>query len=180
MAARKGAAPAPTGKSNAPKRTVSGIQRTGVKVPPAAAASEPPREVRSLPAATREAHEARETRETREMRSPSTPPGAGVPVPAPADLSAHTFVAGGQEFVVLSYSVSANELPPGLTDAERAVVAAVLDGRSNAAIATMRGTSPRTIANQVAAVFRKLGVRSRTELATKVLRVEGATRGRSG
>lgn len=137
MSARKGAAPA---TASAPKRTTSGIRRSGPKGAPPG-------------------------------RAPSTTPPADVP--APADLAAHTFVAGGQEFLVLSYSVGDNELPPGLTDAERAVVVAVLDGRSNAAIAAMRGTSPRTIANQVAAVFRKLGVRSRTELATKVLRVDG-------
>jgi DNA-binding NarL/FixJ family response regulator len=106
--------------------------------------------------------------------APSTPPGA---VRAPADLAAHTFSAGGQEFLVLSYSVAMNEPAAELTDAERAVVAAVLEGRTNAAIASMRGTSPRTIANQVAAVFRKLGVRSRTELATKFLRVQGDGRG---
>ncbi|MEJ7731465.1 MAG: helix-turn-helix transcriptional regulator [Polyangiaceae bacterium] len=109
-----------------------------------------------------------------EHAPPSAPPGS---VRAPADVAAHTFSAGGQEFLVLSYSLAMNEPPAELTDAERAVVAAVLEGRTNAAIASMRGTSPRTIANQLAAVFRKLGVRSRTELATRFLRVDGDARG---
>jgi DNA-binding NarL/FixJ family response regulator len=106
----------------------------------------------------------------------SAAPSPAPAVRAPADLAAHTFLAGGQEFVVLSYSVGTHEPPADLTEAERSVVAAVLEGRSNAAIAALRGTSPRTIANQVAAVFRKLGVRSRTELATKLLRVDGDRR----
>ncbi len=52
-----------------------------------------------------------------------------------------------------------------LTDTERAIVTLVLDGATNAAIATHRGTSVRTVANQVARVFKKLRVGSRAELA---------------
>lgn len=40
----------------------------------------------------------------------------------------------------------------------------LLDGQSNAEIAARRGRSARTVANQVAAVLRKLGVSSRIEL----------------
>lgn len=39
---------------------------------------------------------------------------------------------------------------------------------SNAEIAERRGTSPRTVANQVASLFRKLGVASRSELRALV------------
>jgi DNA-binding CsgD family transcriptional regulator len=53
-----------------------------------------------------------------------------------------------------------------LSEAEREVVLAILDGRSNADIALARGRSVRTVANQAASAFRKLGVRSRSELAT--------------
>jgi DNA-binding CsgD family transcriptional regulator len=51
-----------------------------------------------------------------------------------------------------------------LTDAERAVIALVAERRSNAEIATLRGRSPRTVANQLATIFRKLQVSSRREL----------------
>jgi DNA-binding CsgD family transcriptional regulator len=51
-----------------------------------------------------------------------------------------------------------------LTDAERVVALFALDGRTNAQIADIRRCSPRTVANQVASAFRKLGVRCRLEL----------------
>lgn len=52
-----------------------------------------------------------------------------------------------------------------LTTAEREVVDAALTGKSTALIAQERGSSPRTIANLLARAYRKLGVRSRFELA---------------
>jgi DNA-binding CsgD family transcriptional regulator len=52
-----------------------------------------------------------------------------------------------------------------LTDAERAVAAQVVQGKSNREIAAARGASERTIANQIASVFAKAGVHSRAELA---------------
>lgn len=56
----------------------------------------------------------------------------------------------------------------GLTPAEQSVLSLVLDGHDNAAIAKARRSSPRTIANHLANIFRKLGVSSRAELAAKV------------
>ncbi len=53
----------------------------------------------------------------------------------------------------------------GLTDAEREVARLVMEGLSNAEIARRRGTSIRTVANQVASVFAKAGAGSRRELA---------------
>ncbi|HEX4336807.1 MAG TPA: helix-turn-helix transcriptional regulator [Polyangiaceae bacterium] len=55
-----------------------------------------------------------------------------------------------------------------LTDAEREVALLVVDGLTNAEIGVQRNTSPRTVANQVAAVFRKLGVHGRLELIRKL------------
>jgi DNA-binding NarL/FixJ family response regulator len=52
-----------------------------------------------------------------------------------------------------------------LSGAEQAIVEAVLRGRSNREIAEERGTSVRTVANQMASIFRKLCVGSRSELA---------------
>ncbi len=56
-----------------------------------------------------------------------------------------------------------------LSTAEREVAALILCGRDNASIASLRRTSPRTVANQVARIFSKLGVHSRAELAVKAL-----------
>jgi DNA-binding CsgD family transcriptional regulator len=55
-----------------------------------------------------------------------------------------------------------------LTDAERAVVELARSGLSNAAIARRRRCSSRTVANQLAVVYKKLGVGSRRELRAKL------------
>jgi len=75
---------------------------------------------------------------------------------------------GSPELCWLFLPVEAFGLDPCLTSAERQVVTGVLNGRSNAAIATARRTSCRTVANQLAAIYRKLGVSSRWELAARV------------
>lgn len=63
-----------------------------------------------------------------------------------------------------------------LTAAESEVAALVLAGRRNAEIAAARGTSLRTVANQVASVFRKLGVGSRLHLTASVSRDRSCVR----
>lgn len=70
----------------------------------------------------------------------------------------------GQSFVVIGFSHGASRRPPSLTPAERAVAELVGRGFSNHAIARARHRSPRTIANQLAKTFDKLGVHSRVEL----------------
>jgi len=60
----------------------------------------------------------------------------------------------------------------GLTAAERAVLTLVVGGASNAAIASARGTSVRTVANQVASLLRKLDAASRFELIKRYAHVE--------
>jgi DNA-binding CsgD family transcriptional regulator len=56
----------------------------------------------------------------------------------------------------------------GLSRAERAVSLLALQGLSNQAIAEIRGASPRTIANHLANVYRKLGVNGRRELRARI------------
>jgi DNA-binding CsgD family transcriptional regulator len=58
-----------------------------------------------------------------------------------------------------------------LADGEQA-----LRGRSNADIARVRGSSPRTVANLLARTFRKLKVRSRAELAARFGGPKGGNR----
>jgi DNA-binding CsgD family transcriptional regulator len=82
-----------------------------------------------------------------------------------------TLRIGGVDYAVVSCANTAarTSLVDRLSAAERAIVEAVLDGRTNAQIAGVRGTSARTVANQVRSVFRKLGVTSRSELTSALL-----------
>lgn len=75
---------------------------------------------------------------------------------------------GDDELVVMSLP-SAAEAIAGLTSAEHAVARDAIAGHSNAEIARRRGSSPRTVANQLAAIYRKLGVGSRAELAVMLI-----------
>jgi DNA-binding NarL/FixJ family response regulator len=81
------------------------------------------------------------------------------------EVSFTRFQIGAEQFAV----VCIHDHSPGtlakLTAAENSVASAVLSGRSNRDIALARRTSLRTVANQVAALYRKLGVGSRAELA---------------
>jgi DNA-binding NarL/FixJ family response regulator len=81
----------------------------------------------------------------------------------PKELRARTFRLDGQEYLVLCFGAPDDAGP--LTRAERAVALAVVAGATNAEIASARGRSVNTVAKQVASIFRKLGVRSRIELA---------------
>jgi len=87
---------------------------------------------------------------------------------APAQLRSERIRLGGAEYLILSHSLPEWNLPSSLTPAERDVVRAILDGASRREVAQRRGTSPRTVSNLLAQAFRKLGVRSRMELAVKL------------
>jgi DNA-binding NarL/FixJ family response regulator len=78
-----------------------------------------------------------------------------------------------QRLAVLSVPLATADAAVGLTEAESDVVTGLLQGLSNREIAARRGSSARTVANQVATVFRKLGVRSRAELAAALMRGGG-------
>jgi DNA-binding NarL/FixJ family response regulator len=79
---------------------------------------------------------------------------------------------GGEEVAVLSFPLRQPALPPTLSAAEQEIALGMLEGLSNSEIATARRTSPRTVANQVASLFRKLGVRSRSEAVTVLGRLQ--------
>jgi DNA-binding CsgD family transcriptional regulator len=55
-----------------------------------------------------------------------------------------------------------------LTEAERDIVALVVAGSTNADIARRRGSSEHTVASQLQSIFRKLRVRSRSDLAVRL------------
>jgi DNA-binding NarL/FixJ family response regulator len=77
-------------------------------------------------------------------------------------------LVGSADLCWVFMPVEAVAMDPSLTQAERQVVQGVLNGRSNAAIASARRTSCRTVANQLAAIYRKLGVSSRWELVVRL------------
>jgi DNA-binding NarL/FixJ family response regulator len=89
---------------------------------------------------------------------------------APRGLEVTSVVWSCEDCLVLSVPLRTPRWPPLLTPAERAVATRLLEGASNAEIARERGTSERTVVNQVAKIFRKAGVTSRVELAAHVFR----------
>ncbi len=101
----------------------------------------------------------------------------GWPQPPP-DLELSIVWIDGEELAVLSHRLDTPAPLAGLTEAERHVAADVIEGFTNEQIATRRGTSSRTIAKQVASVFRKLGIGSRRQLFAKMKRPSRSARAR--
>ena len=84
----------------------------------------------------------------------------------PADRGLHPFSLEGIRYFVVVRPVDGQSVEsPALTAAKRAVLVLVAEGLSNREIAARRGTSPRTIANQVASLLAVFGASSREELA---------------
>jgi DNA-binding NarL/FixJ family response regulator len=84
------------------------------------------------------------------------------PFDGPAGLTVSSLEIDGDEFVLFEWSVATPSRE--LTLAERHVLDLVTSGASNAEIARQRGTSARTVANQVASLLGKLNARSRYDL----------------
>jgi DNA-binding CsgD family transcriptional regulator len=57
-----------------------------------------------------------------------------------------------------------------LTRTERLIIAEVAQGRTNREIAERLGMRPKTVEWNLTRIYRKLGVRSRTELAVLAVR----------
>ena len=98
---------------------------------------------------------------------------AGVPGALPPDsgvaliLSAAHLAAEGYGLAQVEPAASPS---PHLSAREREVLALVVEGASNKAIARALGIAPRTAKFHVAAVLQKLGARNRVEAATLALR----------
>jgi DNA-binding CsgD family transcriptional regulator len=97
----------------------------------------------------------------------------------PAGLRAEWVEVDGVELLLLSHDAEPSVSPVageglfGLSPAELAVTRQILLGKSNAEIASARGTSPRTVAKQVERIFARLGVSSRAELCALEARHRG-------
>jgi DNA-binding CsgD family transcriptional regulator len=89
--------------------------------------------------------------------------------PAGQPLRIRRFELADTTLALISFSTEIST-PVSLTDAERRIVGQLLRGRSDREIARLRGTSPRTVANQLRTLFRKLGVSSRAELVARLSR----------
>lgn len=109
----------------------------------------------------------RETAAGRESDIPEIGPPAGL-------VAWHLDLGDGQEVALFEFATS-DSCPraTGVTAAERVVLGLAAAGLSNAEIAARRGVSPRTVANQIASLFRKLGVHSRLELQAWLAGVHG-------
>lgn len=92
---------------------------------------------------------------------------ADLSAPLPRGARTSTGTVADASYLVLSFPSPRLTLPTTLTDAERAIAHLLLSGLSNEEIADARRRSVTTIAKQVASVFRKLGVCSRAELASR-------------
>jgi len=113
-------------------------------------------------------------------RRDAATPAAATRVEGDAGVTLTPLLVGGEELLAIGIPATDEGFDPaalGLTEAEGEVARGILAGRSNAQIARARGTSLRTVANQVAALFRKLGVGSRTELAARLPALRPGPRG---
>ena len=86
----------------------------------------------------------------------------------PPGLRVESALHEGDKLVV-SFRITTADWEKRLTRTEVEVARQVLAGLSNADIALRRDTAVRTIANQVASIYRKLHVRSRLELSLYTL-----------
>lgn len=75
----------------------------------------------------------------------------------------------GEGYWVVSVARPDLDFPVPLSDAEAAVVRELVAGRSHAQISRLRATSRRTVANQLATVFRKLGVSGRGAVVHRLI-----------
>jgi len=100
--------------------------------------------------------------------APTTPPTPATDDVAKAPKNLRVEYSGeGQTVAIISFDVDDSDKTGELTSAEREVALLALEGKSNHEIAEARHCSVRTVANQLQSVFRKLGIRSRAELAAK-------------
>jgi DNA-binding CsgD family transcriptional regulator len=94
---------------------------------------------------------------------------AGILSPPPG-LALEAIEIGGETFVLFAFSGAggARDARSSLTEAEQRVVDLTLRGLTTAEIAAARGVTRATVSSQLQAIYRKLGVSSRAELACQL------------
>lgn len=91
---------------------------------------------------------------------------------APPSVQIELVELAGESLAIVSWPLADRGRQITLAAGEEAVLQGLLRGKSNAAIADERGTSVRTVANQVASLLRKFGVASRYELAAALAKTK--------
>jgi DNA-binding NarL/FixJ family response regulator len=95
----------------------------------------------------------------------------------PPDLRAFRFRLASEDFALISFDPRGAERTAvrldALSPSQRQIAELAAKGWSNAKIANARATSIRTVENQIADVYRKLGLRSRRGLAALGLAANG-------
>ncbi|MBI4816668.1 MAG: helix-turn-helix transcriptional regulator [Deltaproteobacteria bacterium] len=85
-----------------------------------------------------------------------------------AGLEIYEYPVPGSDLTFIVCPADQGSLFDSLTSAELDVLDRLIEGLSNAEIARKRGVSNRTIANQLASIYKKLGVGSRSEVAALI------------
>ena len=106
----------------------------------------------------------------RGARPPPSPDSGSSARGASSEPRVTSFEIEGEELAVVSFPVDVTPPTAHLTPSEWEIVDLIRDGHSNREIAKSRGTSSRTVANQIAGLFKKLGVSSRSELVSVLYR----------
>ena len=75
---------------------------------------------------------------------------------------------GSETYVVISVPAYDTEAADALTVAEHDIVSLILLGQTYDQIAQARGSCSTTVTNQIRAIFEKLGVDSKAQLAQKL------------
>ena len=105
-------------------------------------------------------------------RHPGAPPLTAPTEPADAPvmtgLEAETFELDGLELVVFEVQLKPT-YPEVLTAAEREIAHLICRGYTMAEIAESRHVRYRTVANQLASIYRKVGVHSSAELTAALV-----------
>jgi DNA-binding CsgD family transcriptional regulator len=95
-------------------------------------------------------------------------------------MTASVFSVGTDEYAIIEFPIARNGAGLAehrvLSPTELSLVSLVVRGLSNAEIANARGTSTNTVANQLAALYKKLGVQSRRELLALHHRMKAGSR----
>jgi DNA-binding NarL/FixJ family response regulator len=86
------------------------------------------------------------------------------------------FSHGGSTYSIIRTGRPELGLEAALSPAEFSVTRLLVEGNSHAQIAALRSTSVRTVANQLAAAFHKLGVSGRCELVCQLVASRPGTR----
>jgi DNA-binding CsgD family transcriptional regulator len=95
-------------------------------------------------------------------------------------LTSHTGISDNwpayEESVMnLIHLIGRSSALDGLTETERRVAALVAQGRTNREVATAMFVTENTVQTHLRHIFRKLGIRSRTELAIWLLSIQAGS-----